>query len=64
LQRELAQLAQASHLTTRKAKDGALDFAQLHAGWADNLARTLGVLLSLVGPSAGHADCASAWPTT
>ena len=31
-QRELAQLAQASNFATRKAKDGALDFAQLHAG--------------------------------
>ena len=31
-QRELAQLAQASNFATRKAKDGALDFAQLHEG--------------------------------
>ena len=31
-QRELAQLAQASNYATRKAKDGSLDFAQLHAG--------------------------------
>ena len=31
-QRELAQLAQASNFATRKAKEGALDFAQLHAG--------------------------------
>jgi TrwC relaxase len=31
-QRELAQLAQASNFKTRAAKDGALDFAQLHAG--------------------------------
>ena len=31
-QRELAQLAQASNFTTRAAKDGALDFAQLHQG--------------------------------
>ena len=45
-QRELAQLAQASNFTTRKAKDGALDFAQLHEGWADKLARTLGVPLA------------------
>ena len=30
-QRELAQLAQASNFATRKAKDGALDVAQLHA---------------------------------
>ena len=42
-QRELAHLAQASNFNTRAAKDGALDFAQLHAGWADKLARTLGV---------------------
>ena len=39
-QRELAQLAQASNFKTRAAKEGALDFAQLHAGWADKLART------------------------
>jgi hypothetical protein len=32
--RELAQLAQASNFATRAAKEGALDFAQLHAGWA------------------------------
>ena len=38
----------------QKVKDGALDFAQLHQGWADKLARTLYVplatclLLSLV----------------
>ena len=53
-QRELAQLAQASNFTTRKAKDGALDFAQLHAGWADKLARTLGVPLASVAPSVWH----------
>ena len=40
-QRELAQLAQASNFKTRAAKkEGALDFTQLHAGWADKLART------------------------
>jgi AAA domain/TrwC relaxase len=55
-QRELAQLAQASNFTTRKPKDGALDFAQLHAGWADKLARTLGVPLASVAPSVWHAD--------
>ena len=54
-QRELAQLAQASNFTTRKAKDGALDVAQLHAGWADKLARTLGVPLASVAPSVWHA---------
>src|SRR5262249_40210694 len=55
-QRELAQLAQASNFATRNAKDGALDFAQLHLGWADRLARTLGVPLASVAPSAWHAD--------
>ena len=53
-QRELAQLAQASNFTTRAAKEGALDFAQLHAGWADKLARTLGVSLASVAPSVWH----------
>jgi hypothetical protein len=55
-QRELAQLAQASNFKTRIAKDGALDFAQLHKGWADKLARTLGVPLALVAPSVWHAN--------
>ena len=54
-QRELAQLAQASNFKTRAAKEGALDFAQLHAGWADKLARTLGVPLASVAPSVWHA---------
>ena len=54
-QRELAQLAQASNFATRKAKDGALDVAQLHEGWADKLARTLGVPLASVAPSVWHA---------
>ena len=53
-QRELAQLAQASNFTTRNAKHGALDLAQLHAGWADKLARTLGVPLASVAPSVWH----------
>ena len=53
-QRELAQLAQASNFSTRKAKNGALDLAQLHAGWADKLARTLGVRLASVAPSVWH----------
>ena len=39
-QRELAQLAQASDLTTRKSKEGALDAGQLHADWAGKLARS------------------------
>jgi hypothetical protein len=55
-QRELAQLAQASNFSTRKAKDGALDFPQLHQGWADKLARTLGVSLASVAPSVWHND--------
>src|SRR5271165_4110400 len=53
-QREMAQLAQASNFTTRAAKTGTLDFAQLHAGWADKLARTLGVPLASVAPSVWH----------
>ena len=61
-QRELAQLAQASNFTTRKAKDGALDFAQLHQGWADKLARTLGVPLASVAPSVWHATATAARP--
>jgi conjugative relaxase-like TrwC/TraI family protein len=55
-QRELAQLAQASNFATRKGKEGALDLAQAHAGWADKLARTLGVPLASVAPSVWHAD--------
>jgi conjugative relaxase-like TrwC/TraI family protein len=54
-QRELAQLAQASNLATRNAKHGALDVAQVHAAWADKLARTLGVPLASVAPSVWHA---------
>ena len=53
-QRELAQLAQASNFATRAVKEGALDFAHLHAGWADKLARTLGVSLASVAPSVWH----------
>ena len=53
-QREMAQLAQASNFSTRAAKDGALDFAQMRAGWADKLARTLGVPLASVAPSVWH----------
>ena len=54
-QRELAQLAQASNFKTRNPKHGALDVAQAHAGWADKLARTLGVSLASVAPSVWHA---------
>ena len=57
-QRELAHLAQASNFATRAAKEGALDFAQLHAGWADKLARTLGVSLASVAPSVWHGGTA------
>ena len=53
-QRELAHLAQASNFTTRNPKHGALDLAQAHAGWADKLARTLGVSLASVAPSVWH----------
>jgi hypothetical protein len=54
-QRELAQLAQASNFATRKGKEAALDLAEAHAGWADRLARTLGVPLASVAPSVWHA---------
>src|SRR5690242_7054341 len=53
-QRELAHLAQASNFATRAKKEGALDVAQLHAGWADKLARRLGVKLASVAPSVWH----------
>jgi conjugative relaxase-like TrwC/TraI family protein len=53
-QREMAQLAQASNFKTRAYKNGMLDFTQLHAGWADKLARTLGVPLASVAPSVWH----------
>jgi hypothetical protein len=53
-QRELAHLAQASNFKTRNPKHGALDAAQVHAGWADKLARTLGVSLASVAPSVWH----------
>jgi len=59
-QREMTQLAQASNFTTRAAKSETLDVTQLHTGWADKLARTLGVPLASVAPSVwrntrGHA---------
>ena len=53
-QRELAHLAQASNFKTRAKKEGTLDIAQAHAGWADKLARTLGVSLASVAPSVWH----------
>jgi conjugative relaxase-like TrwC/TraI family protein len=66
-QRELAHLAQASNFATRAAKHGTLDIAQLHAGWADKLKRTLGVRLASVAPSVwhsarGHANAHSRGP--
>ena len=63
-QRELAHLAQASNFTTRAKKEGALDVAQLHAGWADKLARTLGVPLASVAPSVWHGQSGHAGPRT
>jgi hypothetical protein len=63
-QRELAQLAQASNFATRAAKEGALDFAQLRAEWADKLARTLGVSLASVAPSVWHSQSRGAGPRT
>jgi len=53
-QRELAHLAQASNFATRNPKHGTLDLAQAHAGWADKLARTLGVRLASIAPSVWH----------
>ena len=53
-QRELARLAQASNFATRAVKHGALDSAQLHAGWADTLTRRMGVSLASVAPSVWH----------
>jgi hypothetical protein len=53
-QRELAQLAQASNFKTRAAKTSTLDMTQVHAGWADKLARTLGIPLASVAPSVWH----------
>jgi conjugative relaxase-like TrwC/TraI family protein len=53
-QRELARLAQASNFSTRSAKTGTLDTAQLHASWADTLIGALGVSLESVAPSVWH----------
>jgi hypothetical protein len=53
-QRELAQPAQASNFATRAAKEDALDLPELHKGWADKLARMLGVNLAPVAPSVWH----------
>ena len=59
-QRELAHLAQAANFATRNAKHATLDVAQVHAGWADKLARTLGVSLASVAPSVWHATAGRA----
>ncbi|MGH3297488.1 MAG: MobF family relaxase, partial [Trebonia sp.] len=61
-QRELARLAQASNFATRKSKEGALDIAQSHAGWADKLRRTFGIPLASVAPSVWHAGKAGTRP--
>src|SRR5271170_2765445 len=53
-QREVARLAQASNFATRAAKHGVLDLVQTHAGWADTLARSLGMSLASVAPSVWH----------
>src|SRR6202012_5344367 len=53
-QRELAQLAQAANFATRAAKEGTLDLAQAHAGWAGKLTQALGVPLASVAPSVWH----------
>ena len=53
-QRELAHLAQTSNFATRAAKNGTLDLAEAHAGWADTLAGSLGVSLASVAPFVWH----------
>ena len=63
-QRELAHLAQASNFATRNPKHATLDLAQMHAGWADKLARTLGVPLASVAPSVWHSQSRHADPRT
>jgi conjugative relaxase-like TrwC/TraI family protein len=63
-QRELAHFAQASNFATRAAKHGTLDLAHLHAGWADKLARTVGVSLASVAPSVWHTRSRRAGPRT
>ena len=59
-QRELAHLAQAANFKTRAVKEKALDLTQLHQGWADKLARTLGVRLASVAPSVWHGGTSGA----
>src|SRR6185436_5873143 len=43
-----------SNFTTPNPQHGTLDLAQAHAGWADKLARALGVSLASVAPSVWH----------
>ena len=51
-QRELGDLAQTANLNTRAAKgEGVIDWDTLREGWADKLARTLGISLASVAPS-------------
>jgi hypothetical protein len=63
-QRELAHLAQASNFKARNPKHGTLDLAQAHAGWADKLARTLGVSLASLAPSVWHSQSRRTGPRT
>jgi hypothetical protein len=53
-QRELAHLAQAANLATRRAKTATLDATQLHATWAGKLTQTLGIPLASVAPAIWH----------
>ena len=53
-QRELAQLAQASNFTHAQRQARRAGSRAAHAGWADKLARTLGVSLASVAPSVWH----------
>ena len=55
---------QASNFKTRNPKHGTLDLAQLHAGWADKLRRTLGVPLASVAPSVWHSRSRRVGPRT
>ena len=59
-QREMAQLAQASNFKTRAAKEGRPGSRGAARGWADKLARTLGVPLASVAPSVWHDGSAGA----
>jgi hypothetical protein len=54
-QRELAQLAQASNFTRARRRTARWTSLSCNQGWADKLARTLGVPLASVAPSVWHA---------